>query len=144
MGRFRALQGEEQGLGWQDLHVLVTVRSLSAVAGVRGTARTVPVCDTATPLSDAAMQCHHDRLHHLLHHLLHTHTHTHTNTRATNTQLAKLLCASMGRRAFSLASFDRAVQLERMRKARVAAAQPATQAPPPAPQQQAAAAALRA
>jgi hypothetical protein len=44
-------------------------------------------------------------------------------------QLAKLLCASAGQREFSMASWDRAVQLERMRKARVAALQP--QAPPP-------------
>lgn len=36
-------------------------------------------------------------------------------------QLSKLLCASMGQANFSMEAWDRAVQLERQRRARVAA-----------------------
>lgn len=36
-------------------------------------------------------------------------------------QLSKLLCASMGQVNFSMEAWDRAVQLERQRRARVAA-----------------------
>jgi hypothetical protein len=45
-------------------------------------------------------------------------------------QLSKLLCASVGQVDFSMECWDRAVQLERQRRARVAAMQgPAAQAP---------------
>jgi hypothetical protein len=45
-------------------------------------------------------------------------------------QLSKLLCASVGKVDFSMECWDRAVQLERQRRARVVAMQgPAAQAP---------------
>jgi hypothetical protein len=38
-------------------------------------------------------------------------------------QLSKLLCASLGQTEFSMEAWDRAVQLEKQRRARVTAAQ---------------------